>query len=217
MTHYTLEEWTDYVRGLVGGRVAEAMAAHSRECPACDEHRRALDDVARTLVWDAGHEVPHEVLTRAYRLASRLPRREVGALRTLVAQLLFDSRIQPLAAGVRTMAPGIRQMVFEAERCQVHLQWEQQPRRGPLALVGRISAPAQPIRVAGIVVRAVGAASLAHETTTNDFGEFVLECPWSPTLALHVPLAEAGVEIEVPLARVLGRPNPPASRRRSSL
>lgn len=215
MTHYTLEQWTDYVRGLVEEPVAGAMAEHARGCPACEEHRRGLAAVARTLVWDAHHEVPVETLARAHRLAARLPRRERATLRALVASLVFDSGIQPLAVGVRTSGSGLRQMVFEAESYQLHLQWDQDPRRGPMALVGRISAPSRPVRVAGLVVRAMAAGALAQETTTNDFGEFVLECRWSPSLALHVPLAEVGVEIEVPLARVLGRPRPPASRRRS--
>jgi hypothetical protein len=52
-----------------------------------------------------------------------------------------------------------------------------------------------------VPVQAIGEVTSAL-TTTNEFGEFVIECPWSPALRLLLPLKREGLQIEVPLATV---------------
>jgi hypothetical protein len=142
------------------------------------------------------------VLQRAYALSARLPAAPDPPLRRLLARLAFDAGTQPALAGVRSGASRMRQMVFEAERYQVHLQWELAAPGGSVAMVGRVSATPDMPLPPGIVVRAINAGAVAGEATTNQFGEFVLECPWGPSLTLLLPLVGAGVRIEVPLASV---------------
>ncbi len=159
-----------------------------------------MEQVAETVTWDSQVEPSAEGLRRAYALSTRLPEPAVGPLRRLLAVLVLDSRTQVAPDGVRSIGRGVRQMVFDAEPYRVHVQWEHAAPGGPVSLVGRVATTAQTTLPSGIVVRAVTPTTVAGETTTNRFGEFVLECPWDPGLALHLPLVSEGVRIEVPLA-----------------
>lgn len=201
VTHYALEDWTNYLRDLVDGPTRDAMEAHRQTCTDCAGRLAAMTLVAETVAWDATHVVAPEVLARVHALAGRLPRPEAGVLARIVARLSFDSRTQPAPAGVRSAGSGLRQMVFEADRFQVHVHWERGVSDGRVAVVGRISTPRGGKVPASIPVQAVGEVTSAF-TTTNEFGEFVIECPWSPSLRLLLPLKSEGLHIEVPLATV---------------
>jgi anti-sigma factor RsiW len=201
VTHYALENWTDYVRGLVDEPARRAMVAHLGECAECAGRVAAVSRVAETIAWDAAHPIAPAVLARVHALAGRLPRPTQGALARVIAQVRFDSRTQPAPAGVRTAGTGLRQMVFEADRFQVHVQWERGTSDGRVTVVGRISAQTGASVPTGIPVQAVGDAASAVNST-NEFGEFVIECLWSPSLRLLLPLEREGLQIEVPLATV---------------
>lgn len=166
--------------------------------------------VGDTLSWDQRVRLRPEIVRRAHALAGRLPPLRPGLLRRLLAAVVFDTGTQPALAGVRSGGRGVRQMVFDAEHYQVHVQWEHAAPGGPVSLVGRVAATAEAALPPGIVVLAVTPTAIAGETTTNTFGEFVLECPWDPALALHLPVVSDGVRIEVPL----GSASEPTSRPR---
>lgn len=199
MTHYSLEAWADFVRGLPDDGELQRMRVHADSCPRCRDDQRQMAQVAETLSWDQQFAPGPDVVRRARGLAVRLPAQRSGILRRLLAALVFDSGTQPALAGVRSSGRGVRQMLFDAERYQVHVQWEHAAPGGPVSLVGRVAATTDAVLPPGIVVQAVTATTIAGETTTNTFGEFVLECPWDPGLALHLPVVSEGVRIEVPL------------------
>jgi hypothetical protein len=199
--HYALEDWTNYVRGLVDEPTRTAMATHLAGCADCDGRLAAVSQVAETIAWDASHPITPAVLARVYALAGRLPGPAQGALATLIAQVRFDSRTQPAPAGVRTAGTGMRHLVFEADRFQLHVQWELGASDGRVTVVGRLSAQTGGRVPTGVPVQAIGEVTSAL-TTTNEFGEFVIECPWSPALRLLLPLKREGLQIEVPLATV---------------
>ena len=181
----------------------------------CDADRQMLERVADAIGWDTWHEVPAHVLARARTLADRLPARTPGVWRRIAAAVRFDSLAAPAPAGVRSGAGGVRQMVFEAERYRVDLQWELTAPGGPVSLVGRIGTDVETPLPAGTVVRAVSSATVVGETLTNRFGEFVLECAWSRPLTLLVAVAYDGVEIAIPLGHVAWTGRPAKSTRRS--
>lgn len=211
MTHYSLEAWADFVRGLPDDGEMRRMREHAQGCPRCRDDQRVMAEVAETLAWDHRVRLRPEVVRRVHALSARLPAPRPGVLRRLLAALVFDTGTQPALAGVRTSGRGVRQMVFDAEHYQVHVQWEHAAPGGPVSLVGRVMATAEAALPPGIVVRAVTPTTIAGETTTNTFGEFVLECPWDPGLALHLPVVSDGVRIEVPLGSVsepTSRPRP---------
>jgi Putative zinc-finger len=210
VTHYSLEAWADFVRGLLDDGERQRMRDHAQGCARCGDDQRRMAEVADTLSWDSKVQPRPEIVRRAHALAARLPAPRPGFLRRLVAALVVDTGTQPALAGVRSGGRGVRQMVFNAERYQVHVQWEHAAPGGPVSLVGRVAATTEATLPPGIVVQAVTPTTIAGETTTNKFGEFVLECPWDPALALHLPVVSDGVRIEVPL----GSASEPASRPR---
>lgn len=214
MTHYSLEAWADFVRGLTTNAERQSMREHAEACPRCRADQHVMANVAETLAWDAEVEPSLAALSRARALGARLPEAKPGVLRRLLAALVFDTGTQEALAGVRAGGRGVRQMVFDAERYQVHVQWEHAAPGGPVSLVGRVAATAAAALPAGIVVQAVTRTAVAGETTTNRFGEFVLECQWDPDLALHLPVVSDGVRIEVPLGTASEPPERPRRRGR---
>lgn len=213
-SHFSLEQWTDFVRGLVAPHERAAMERHAASCSACARDREAMALVAATVALDAELTVGAETRRRIHALAARLPAAPPSPWRRLVAALSFDSGILPAPVGVRSGHPGVRQLVFDAERYQVHLQWEVTAPGRPVALVGRISNAADAALARGLLVRALTADDVAAEATTNQFGEFVLECAWDPAITIDVPVRADGVRIEVPLGSVTGTP-PTTARKKN--
>lgn len=215
-THYSLEAWSDFVRSLVDPATRAAMGRHAEVCTRCAEDRHALERLSMTMRADAEFVISEGTMRRVYALAARLPAPAPTLLRRIVAALTFDSGTQLAPVGVRSAGRGVRQMVFDAERYQVHLQWELAAPGGPVSMVGRVSAVADVVLPPGLVVKAMTPEVQTGEAITNKFGEFVLECPWDPALTLHVAVAGDGVTIEVPLATVTGGSGPRVSKARKS-
>lgn len=212
-SHFSLEQWTDFVRDLVDPRTRAAMEQHAAVCAACASDRQAMALVGETVALDAELTVGAATRRRVLALAAELPAAPRSSWRRLLASLSFDSGTLPAPVGVRTGHQGVRQLVFDAERYQVHLQWEVAAPGRPVALVGRISNAADAALARGLLVRALTDDDVAAEATTNQFGEFVLECAWDPALTIDVPVRAEGVRIELPLGSVTGAP-PTSSRKK---
>ncbi len=115
---------------------------------------------------------PEEAVARARRISrQRRPPGPESPLRRLVARLIFDTRAQPLPAGVRTSAPRARRMLFTTDGYDVVVQIVPEKSPTHVKIFGQILAGGTP--VSGAAVR-VGRVDNVLELVTDPDGEFRL-------------------------------------------
>jgi len=116
-----------------------------------------------------------------------------------IAQLLWDSFNEPLAAGVRSVAAAPRQLLFGAGEHRVDLRMEPEADSESVSLVGQVLDSADPDRnLEGIAVLLLKGDSVLATASTNRFGEFHLQCNLQGWLELRITLPQ-GKELSVGL------------------
>jgi hypothetical protein len=98
-------------------------------------------------------------------------------------RLLFDSALQPLAAGVRGSVPA-RQFLFETDAYCIDLRLEPSPSADRACLVGQVMGREASETADGVVISLRQGRLDLHRTKTNQFGEFQLE--FDPSLDISV-------------------------------
>lgn len=200
MGHYSMEQWVDFARGVIGERERAAMQSHLENgCRACSESRRLWERVHTLSRHEQAHEPPKSVV-RALRATFALHGpRKVRRGTPAVASLLFDSLRSPLAEGVRSGASVARQLLYGVGNYRIDLRMEPQPSSDRLTLVGQVLNSADPgVQIGASLVRLVRGRKIVAESTTNRFGEFRLESDTQARfqLRLQLPAEELRLAIE---------------------
>jgi RNase P subunit RPR2 len=218
MKHFTVWQWTDFVRGLVEGEGARSsMEAHlSSRCPRCERIVNVLRAVTVTARAEAGYEPPERAIRYARAIYS-LYQPEKISLPRLIARLVFDSGRAPLSAGMRAQSRLSRHTLYAAGSYYLDVQLEHQPGSGLISLTGQLADRNKPAAsTAGLPVRLMERKSLVAGTLSNGFGEFHLECAPARNLRLQVPLPAVRKRLEVPLGDFYAGPIiAPATKRRA--
>jgi hypothetical protein len=199
MKHFTIWEWVDFVGSNAEPGVQAAMGGHLTGCAKCQRLVETLTAVAEVSRRESLYEPPARAIRYAKAIYSQY-RPENSGLIQVLAQLMFDSAVAPLPAGIRSEDRLSRHLVYQAESYYLDLQLEYQP-SGRVTLVGQLanqSAPA--ISTANVPVCLMERTTLLATTLCNQLGEFHLECESSRNLRLHLPLPTAGKQLEVPLS-----------------
>jgi hypothetical protein len=185
--HFTDERWADYARGVSSGEDAAAIEQHLRnECHACLQSFRFWRTLAEYTAGEARIDIPEPNL-RASRVAYAewwrlysLPRR------ARMARLIFDSVLQPLAAGVRGAGISPRRILASLGSLSVDLRLESSSERRIL-LTGQVlrsgKAAATPLNSPIVLM---SGSSLVTETSANEFGEFELQFDQANGLQLYI-------------------------------
>ena len=211
MKHYGVGEWTDLVRDLVSREQRSEMEEHRANCSKCEAMFEFLRRVAITAQNESFYEAATEALLPAARRAFALQKaagttrdRLFRVLQTLVAQLTYDSAADLQPAGARGPRPTSRQMLYEAGDYCLDLRFDREPDSLGIALVGQIANRKKPgSNLATLPVFIVSNNEIVAEAASNQFGEFSLDYTPRAGLLLRVALADAGIQLEVPLKRVL--------------
>ena len=133
--------------------------------------------------------LPHLWATLEERVAS--PRlRELASRVMPVGRLVFDSLRQPLSAGVRTLSSGARQLAYQHERTIIDLSIDVGHGSGRMRLTGQVLAQGNKGKIGDLSVVLVNGSGTLARTTTNQFGEFYIECEFPEDLSLEVRLGE---------------------------
>jgi hypothetical protein len=203
MKHFTVWQWSDFVRGLVTTAPRAAMEAHlASGCRRCTESVSVLRNVAVTARGEADYAPPDYAIRYAHAIFS-LNRPEKMTFPRMLARLIHDSMMAPLPAGMRSQDRVSRHALYEAGSYYLDLQVQQQPRSGLVTLIGQIADRDNPSAVAADVpVWVMDRKSLVASTLCNQFGEFHLEYPAARNLRLQVPLPAARKRLEVSLNRL---------------
>jgi len=199
MKHFTVWEWVDFVGSVDEPETHSAMSAHLGGCPSCQRMVQMLRAVAELALKESGYEPPERALRYAQAIYS-MYRPEKSGLARLIAQLVHDSAMVPLPAGIRAEDRLSRHLVYQAENYYLDLQLEYQP-SGRVTLIGQLANQGAPaISTANVPVCLMERSTLLATTLCNQLGEFHLECAPSRYLRLHLPLPTAGKQLEVPLS-----------------
>lgn len=219
MKHFSIWQWTDYVRALAEEGTRSAMEAHlSSGCARCQQTVTVLSSLAATARGEAGYEPPAYAIRCAQAIYS-LSRPEKTSLPRLVARLVHDSFREPLPAGMRAQSGLSRHALYEAESYCLDLQVEQQVASGLVTLIGQLADRNKPgATAAEVPVWLMERKSLMASSLCNRFGEFQFEYAPARDLRLCVPLHAAGKRLEVSLDRLTpglpGRTRPAKGARR---
>jgi hypothetical protein len=211
MAHYDIGEWADYVRNLVSElrrhQMEEHLSSGCEECSSVVGFLRGVTEVAATEQFYEESTAPFAAAAREIFVAPANVGERAGimsALRTLAAQLTFDSAAGLYPSGARGQWSAARQLMYQAGDYCLDLRIDREPNTTRVILVGQLANEKQPLlQLARLPVFVMAGKQIVSETASNQFGEFTLDFLPRPNLRLCVQVTQGGVQIEVPLKRTL--------------
>lgn len=199
----SLELLTDFLRALVVGTERTAIQDHlATGCTRCQHNQQWLLEVKRIAPLDDSFEFPEALTARIIAYMPAKPARERTPLRTLIAQLLFDSfALRPLAevrsAAIAEANAGAsvgRQLLYQVEGYDVDLRIEKMV--DAYELLGQVlpenPTGAEPV---GLSVHLRRDESLRLSTATDTEGMFRFTHLQPETYQLQIILGEYIIEI----------------------
>jgi hypothetical protein len=187
--HFTEDQWSDFVRGVLPAGEAAALQQHLEEgCETCKQSFRLWQMVVAVADSEVCNEVP-EALVRSARAAFmewRRLYRLAGRVRT--ARLVFDSLLAPPPSGVRSESSASRRFLWQVGEWSCDLCFE--PSIGKrIILIGQIiKSRSHSGSVAGLSILLMTAKTLVAETTVNQFGEFQLQFEQANGLRIFIDI-----------------------------
>jgi hypothetical protein len=216
MKHYAIEQWADFSRGLSASDERDQMTAHLQAgCPEC---RRRLAEFTNKLSITCGslaaEPVPEAVIRHARAVfpvrAQAVPKRA----RRLSIELIFDSLLVPVPAGLRATWQAGWQGLYRAGDCSVDLRIEPELKTSRAAVIGQITNHVAPeLEMGNLPVRLRAGKVVVAETLSNRFGEFQMEYEQQSQLKLCIDLQDSK-NIQVPLKKFIQ--DQPAAKSRTS-
>jgi hypothetical protein len=206
MKHFSTEEWVDFVNQAITAGQKEAMQRHlATGCKRCKETVSLWQRVSKTAVAEASYQPPQDAvrLAKAAFAASGLAQTKKES--QSIIEVLFDSFLQPAAAGARSVVIGTRQMLYKADPYQIDIQIEPKLGSNRLVITGQLLDLSHP----GIIGRDIKVTLSNHRgntvvASTNQFGEFSGEIENTGDLDLSIP-SEKDKPIVISLRDALGK------------
>lgn len=208
--HFEDEVWADVVRGVTTTLPHFEPCGHSRGgCAICESAHNLWTSVRNCLPSAIGSEPPAEAVAaieRAFALEQKVP---LLSRIAVAANLLFDSFLEPLPAGLRGGSSRARRMVLESEGTTVEMRVEQEtPRTGLISgLIVDQQNEGQRAAPSANVLLVHNENTIIDRTVANSMGEFELAFENNDGLCLYVALLQK--TIRVPLPEFSGRPVSP--------
>lgn len=190
MRHFSMEQWIDFARNVVGPRERAEMESHlSDGCKQCSKTLSLWQHVSEAGKRESAYVPPASIVgTVKGTFGIRGPRR-VGRAARAIASLLFDSARTALVAGVRSAGMAERQLLYGVSKYRIDVRIEPQPNSEKVALVGQVLNSIAPGESIGAVpVRLCRGRTVLVESMTSAFGEFDVECDLGKGLELRVRL-----------------------------
>jgi len=174
MKHFKTEDWVDFVNQVASGKKQDEMREHLESgCKRCAKTVELLQRVRKASAAEMSYQPPAEtvrIVKAAYTTTHLGRKRKEGSG---AIELLFDSFLQPLAAGARASGRHTRQMLYRADPYQIDVQIEAKPESRRLAVTGQLLDLSRP-SIVGHDVGVVLSNRRGHAVhlVTNQFGEF---------------------------------------------
>ena len=188
MTHYSPEQWIDFVNGAGLQSTRQEMQMHlDSGCEPCQERVAIWRKMRRSASLEATFQPPVDTV-RVVKAAFGNAGFESKPLAGIIAELIFDSFRTPQVAGARSAAMQSRQMLFSATPFQIDVNIEAKPGETRLSVTGQLMDTSQPDSIArGIPVTLSNRRGQTIQTVTNNFGEFQGEIENRGDLELTFP------------------------------
>jgi len=206
MKHYSTEEWVDYVNQVTPTEQRDAMQRHMAACAACGETVALWQRVHERAAAEAAYQPDANAvrMAKAAYAAAGLGAKQQQKSST-VAELLFDSFLQPALAGARSVVIGTRQMLYRADPYQIDIQIEPKPGTNRLVITGQLlEIGTSVMTAAGMNITLSNHRGNSVIAATNQFGEFSGELENSGDLELSIP-SGSGEPIVISLRNALDR------------
>lgn len=209
MKHFSLEEWADFARDVVGPAAKNAMQNHletgCKKCAKVFGTWKRIHEAARR---ESAYRPPESAVRTVKGLGALYGLGKDSRMKAGAVQLLFDSARSPLPAGVRSSSVVARQLLYGVNQYRVDLRIQPQEDSDKVAVVGQIlnsSDPDHGIGALHVVLRR--GKKVIAESVTNRFGEFHLECDLESSLHLQAGLPHGQV-VHIPLVEPIGETPP---------
>jgi hypothetical protein len=193
--HFSESSWADFVRNLVSETTRMTMQKHLDDgCERCIATLRTWENVLSVAQGESVLTPPGDVV-RVVKSFTVAPEASPGV------RLVFDSNLQPAAAGIRGSISA-RQLLFQTDQYYIDLRLEPRRESDRGFLVGQVMNRSGNDWVAqGVSVRLrTGKLPLA-ETTANQFGEFQFEFEAAADLCISIA-QDQDTEVVLPLSTV---------------
>ena len=187
---------------LVDGRLPESEAAELRRRLADADARtradlawlQALASFRRAMPLEAPPEPVREALRAHFRRWAE-GRRRPGPFQRLVAQLTFDSRLQPALAGVRAGATGPDQLLYTTDWMDIELHiLPAGP--GQVRILGQALPHDQDLDMVDCTVQLLAGEQELGLTGANELGEFTFEVAPGSDCTLILVTEEGEIALE---------------------
>jgi len=201
MKHYGIAQWVDFARGVTPEQEGSIMGEHlATGCLECRQAADFCDKLARVCLAVAPLRAPEAVVRNARAIFPiRWPERSKRAVR-IAAELIYDSFLVPVPAGMRASWQVGWQALYRAGDCSLDLRIEPELQSSRAAVIGQISNHTVPeTEMANIPICLRSGRLVVAETLSNRFGEFQMEYEQQGRIQLCVYLDGGVRRIQVPL------------------
>ena len=196
MKHFPVGEWIDFVRQVAPTIRKEKMKEHLEQgCKSCSKIVSVWQRVRQTAEAKTNYRPPSDAVRVAKASFAGSNLTEEQKRPDVLAEMLFDSLLQPLLEGIRSSSNGSRHIVYRVDPFQIDLLIESQTGGRSVVVTGQLLDLRHP-EIAGHDLRVT--LSNLHgrvvQTATNQFGEFFQEIENSGNLELkfhganHLPV-----------------------------
>jgi hypothetical protein len=174
MTHYSPEEWIDFVNATILQPAQQEMQKHlDSGCERCKERVAIWRKVQCCAVLDTKFEPPADAVRVVKAAFGNAGFETKPGLAGIIAEVIFDSFRTPVVAGARSAGMQSRQMLFSATPFQIDVNIEAKPGETRLSVTGQLMDTSQPDSIGkGIPVTLSNRRGQTIQTVTNSFGEF---------------------------------------------
>jgi hypothetical protein len=200
MKHLSDEQAVNFVNRVMSAQEQVEIQKHIESgCKQCSEAVAVWQRAREASSVEAEYQPPAGVvrIAKAAFAAAGLDKVPSGV------KLLFDSILQPMAAGVRSVSTDTRQLLYGVGPYLIDLYISAKPGGKSVSVTGQLMNSKFPERILNSVPIAVGnGAGTVVLAITNEFGEFRGELDYSGDLELRLPSPE-GQEIVIRLGCLL--------------
>jgi hypothetical protein len=194
--HFEIDAWVDFARGVCSPAQRITMEEHMATCLTCSEMAEFLGKVWQTGRGMKEENVPQKWSRKAEQILNDQTLTPIRQLPAHSAVLAFDSFNALAPDPVRAGPSSARHMTYNALLCVVELKVDQNLERHNVSIVGQITDRRTPDRaIPRTSIFLLTGDKVLATTSSNEFGEFQLECKPQRRLLISFPFDGSRINV----------------------